>query len=919
MAAIGFVGCSKKEEGEKKTASATPAAGQATPKAGGEGAAAGPKKPAPPKIPAPPFDPANLKPVAMGSASIDFLQDSYEAPAGFYTTGRHGDYVLRNERVSLIFGAIRKSDAPPEPAKARARKTHPGALLDAMIDESRVDFINEFTQGTGTELDGPVIEYDYAEFIKTGDQENQAGTAASTHKQAPAVGLKLSGQLPDGGGRIETIYWLTPGESRVRVQSTLIGLDAPIAIADAVDWGAGTIISERHGTSPATPTPIDGIQWYVAHAGHMAVGVSSYPGKMNGTVQGNRTRLVSFAENNGAKVPDNDRWLVLGDGNYSSATDQIFPLAAQDQPYGVYKGRLLEKDTKEPAPESWVNIYWYNPDKTDAGKRDLKLFTRISPNEKGEFEALLPMTYEDPKTKDVSGRFAVASGSRSRNYGPSNIGIVVKPGQMTERDAFVGKPAIFKVKVIDSKTKKPIAARVRFEPIPPTPNNLFDEVVSPKGYFDSFYVPPAGTEIELFQGKWALTITGGIRYDYVQSDVTVTWGGETTSEIELPETSPTPGWLGLEIGAMTRATPGASLTDEGIVLMAAGEGVDWIISGDWEKLTDLGPAIAKLGLKDRMGSSRGFRTQLPAHPEWGAFMIYPVAANAPDPRKAREQWSKLETAKDFIATLRKLYPGSLIECVTPYSADEGYFYMPNKNVFEMAYDAREDIDLTIDAVNVFEPRRPWDFQSQKNFYFKNLLRSRFYIPAPVSTTRVALTSEPGYPRMLVKTGESDPTKVKEAELFDAMKKGKWQITTGPFIQYTVDGASEGEMIKGKEKLTADLRITAPNWSSTSIVDVCREGLMNGRVQTNTANNQSARFPVPGGPDSWKHVDLYPKSKNGSDTLLNINLTGTGNASPAIPDYQGRSPVPSMAMTSPIIADTNGNGKWDPPNYVDQGK
>lgn len=855
-----------------------------------------------------PFDPAKLEPQAEGTASIDTVKHDYDTAAGPYVAAKRGDYVLRNENVALYFRAIERIANERE---GGPQKNNPGALIDIRMTDLPVDFLVEYTQGVGTDFNDPVITYDYAEFVK-GVPSDEAESGSITRALGQSVGLRVSGPLPDNSGRIETTYWLAPGQTRAKIESKVLNTKKPVTIADAVDWGAGGVVTDRMGTSPLTGKGSEfNVQWFAAKAGDVAVGVSTFPASMNGMFLGRNTRVAGYQEVGTSRVPFETRWLYFGTKNFSSVTDQIFLHSTPEQPYGFFRGKLLSDQTKTPAPDNYVKVLYY--DKPTSGtKLDLRLFTQIQTDENGDFSAILPTLTVNAETGQPEGRYALETGSRSRNFGKSVMGIVVRPGHDTVRDTWVSEPGVLDIKVVDSRTKQPIPVRVQLEAIPPTPNFQFDDIHTPDGFVDSVYVPAEGRKIELFQGRWDLTITGGLRYDYVQKDIDIAFGSETKLEIELPMTAPTPGWVGLEIGAMTNATTGSVLSPEDVILMCAAEGIDWVISGDWETVTDFQPTIQKLNLQDRVGTSRGFRTHLPTHPEWGPFLIYPIAADAPDPKVAKAEWENLDSAEAFVSTLRRLYPGALIHSVNPFSPTDGYFFQKGRNIYELAYEPRDDIDLTIDAINVFEPRKVWDFKEQKNFYFRTTLTDQDYVPAPVSSMRLPFASEPGYPRLLVYTGESDVRKINEADLFAAMKADRWQITTGPFIEYTVEGKMAGDMVSGGPEFDSHLKIVGANWVNTSTVDFCREGTMTDRTSSNIGADSNLRR------DTSQKVSLVPHSKNNMDTMLNVMVLGTGNLEPAIPAHGGGG-IGHFAISGPIIADTNSNNEWDPPSYRDIGK
>ena len=708
--------------------------------------------------------------------------------------------------------------------------------------------------------------------------------------------------VPDGG-IIETIYWLAAGESRLRVESKIVEGDSQVSIADVADWGSASwIIAENNGRSTGGTGRFHDVKWYVAGAGKQAISSGVFGGEMRGYFVSRRTRVESFRAVGDQRIPFHTRWLFFSDNDFSGATDPVFHQASDAYPIGVFEGQVLQIEEETGVPDSWVTVYWYDREK---GPLERKVCTRIRADSEGKYRAVLPV-----------GRYFVAAGSRSRlSAWPKGVatGIVVEEGKVARMNLYLTRPATLKLQVVDMKTQRPMAARVRLDPIQPdTPKMFFESFDNARGYYDSLYIPPEGTTFELFQGRWTLTFTHGISYDIAEFEVNLRWAYENTLRVELPEVSPTPGWFGMEIGAMTRATPRSALSAEDIVLMSAGEGLHWIVSGDWETITDFAPAIEALRLRDQLGSSRGFRTWLPAHPDWGTFLLYPVAPDAPDPKDVRDQWKDLESASEFLSVLRQLYPGALIEVVNPFSGKDGYFYMPNKNVHQLAARPRPDIDLSVDAVNLFDPRGLWKFDDQSDFFFVNTLSSRVYIPAPVSSTEIALSSEPGYPRLLVRTGHSDVKDLTEQELFAALRAGQWQITTGPFIDFTVGGRREGEFFESGKETQGHLRITAPSWAGTTRIDLVKEGVMEWMRGARQGTDDPVRF------DEEFLLKLRPHEKAGKDTEISIFINGSGTLERFLPAF-GKGRLQSMALTAPVFADNNGDGRWDPPLYMHMGQ
>ncbi len=861
----------------------------------------------------------NLEPQAVGTAKIGLLDSPLGGAAGNLSTATAGDYLLTNGKISLYFAAVkpRKKGEPFNVILSPYFKQRQGSLIDLIAGDVKADYLGDFTQALGTDASEPVLDYDSAEFIKRDNPSAASGAPTPDGAQRAAVGLRLTGSTfnkDDREIRVQTIYWLVPDETRVEVETKILEGDQNTSIADTANWGPGVVLTGVHGVPDARGATLD-VDWFATHAGNLSIGVAVFEGQLHGNFARSRTRTVGYKGAEGSRQQQRTRWIFAGVGNYDSVDSQIFQQDRNRRPTGVFQGKVIQREDKEPAPGTWVDVYWYD---RKIGPPSRQLFEQIGTDANGNFRTVLPMT----DMEKAEGRFFIGAGGRSRQIGMEAQGIVVKSGSPRERTIHTTRPALLHVQVFDSKTSQTVAARVKFEPVPPASAALFDGITSPTGYLNYFYVPPEGRTVEMSDGVYTLTAMHGIRCDFTQVDVQMAYGQTTSANLAIQQTSPTPGWLGVQIGALTNATPDCVLTPEDVVLMAAAEDLDWIVTGDDEKITDLSPVISKMGLQRKLGSSRGFRTRLPKRPEWGDFLVYPVPSGAPDPKVAREQWKNMTQAADFIGALRRLYPGALIEAVHLYSEainrsgeGNGYFFLPKWNVYEMAFNDNvrtEPIDFSIDAVNVCPSDRPWVFGWEKDFVYINTLRSRFYIPAPVSDARVPFLSEPGYPRLLVRTDQSDPSQVTEKALFDAMKAGHWQVTSGPFIEFKSDGRKEGELYQPGKKAFVRFKLTAPLWATMTHIEMCKDGVMLWK-QSDTSGVSGFRKPF-----EWEgQVELNPELKSNADTLLSVTVSSEQTV-----EIAPRSPgmgVPSMAWMSPVIADTNGNAKWDPPQYRDKGR
>ena len=439
------------------------------------------------------------------------------------------------------------------------------------------------------------------------------------------------------------------------------------------------------------------------------------------------------------------------------------------------------------------------------------------------------------------------------------------------------------------------------------------------GYLNTAYVGPVPQPVFLPEGKWAVKVMHGREYETVETAIDLTSGTINDVTIALNRDNPIDGWQGIEVGVRTSATPGVVTTADDIALMAGAEGLDWVVSGDFEHITDLAPSIAKHGLADRLKSSRGFRTYLPARPEWGQFLIFPVAADAPDPAQARAEWADLKTAQEFIATLRRLYPGALIQSDLPYTK-EGLGYLGEFGVspYTTLFEPPADRDLTIDAINVLSARSDLTPKEARVLYFNLAMKNIFLIPSTAPTGRSVYGAEPGYPRLLVYTGKEDSA-VTEQELFIAARALKTQLTNGPLLDFTVGGARGGETLPFSEDIQLSTRVSAPVWMDVSRLSFDKEGIPFIFLQNPQSVPNVQRYPW----DSTASSEALPiadmKLLKIKDTLLSLAAEGMSNFNHSFPAYPKTQMLP-FAFTSPVAIDVNGNGVFDPITlYSDKGR
>ena len=604
------------------------------------------------------------------------------------------------------------------------------------------------------------------------------------------------------------------------------------------------------------------------------------------------------------------RSLFFGDGSFDTVHQAI--LADREVATGTLKGRLRVPDGQRYTTPQSVSIYWLNPNVRVGTVQGTDTPVEI-------FEGLK----EEPRlvmvtTTDLDGNFSLqlAPGYYTAVAGftmrPARASFIVKVEEGIERETTIPRPAPtgVRITVVDDATSQPLVARLSFQQVAGGPTVSFDMRGEAIGYYNTYYVKP-GEYIELEPGFYSVNAFHGPGYRAANMLIEVKDSSVESYTIRAEKVVPMDGWVGIEMGARTTATPGVLLTAEDYVTMAVAEGLDWIISGDYETLTDFGPVIEKLGLNGRIGSSVGFRTLLPAHPEWGHLLVFPIGEGDPDPKVAREAWADAPTSAEWLAAVRAQYPNALIQIDLPLTQDgAGFFGMgPEANPYVAGWESMADPEGQADLIGVLPNRNRWSFEHVNNFWMNLLVRGRNYIASTTPLARSRFGGEPGYPRLLAYIGE-DAT-ISEPDVMAALRKRHTQVTNGPFIDFRVGDTIPGDMKGYDPNEMARLRILSTDWAPASSISLSKESKPQVSLMLNLEDSTINRLPGDDSPleyEQWSLRGLH--IADFKDTLLTVTAVGI-TPMEKLPLYSSLVNRYPMAIAQPIVIDRNGNGQYDP--------
>lgn len=132
-------------------------------------------------------------------------------------------------------------------------------------------------------------------------------------------------------------------------------------------------------------------------------------------------------------------------------------------------------------------------------------------------------------------------------------------------------------------------------------------------------------------------------------------------------------------------------------------------------------------------------------------------------------------------------------------------------------------DLTFDSMEVWNSSDNWDHLSQKTLpdWYSFLNRGRRIIGAGNADTHT-LSQWASQPHNLVLVDGA----LTEQAYFDAMLAGKAQITSAPFVEFSVNGATLGDTVtpaQAGDALSMHIQVSAPEWASLDKVQLIGNG------------------------------------------------------------------------------------------------
>jgi len=732
------------------------------------------------------------------------LDDLTLVPDDYWAAGTFGDYVLKNDRCTLIFGGMNPKKPNPE---------RDGLLIDAFPGPRSHEHFWRSYPIIG-DVNTRTVETTNVEF--SNNEQDGSARLVVTMKSNQYKDLTITTTYVmhrDSSGALATTTYRNNGENPVQLA----------AIGEFMHWGVMSPFIPSVGFAAAGAVDADAEFIYGNYFDDFFF-LMPTEGLMKAKHSLYETRLV-YKE--AVDVP------VDGEVSFSrhllTSTDTMAPLLGEalanreGKPFGYLSGKIIERAmTPTGVVETGVVA---NADVL------LRVATRTDlPNEYRGRPYMITRTDKNGRWLAAvpPGQYGARVISTSRLYEPPGYAHPVEKGKITAIEEGISPASTLLYEIVDADTQQPIPAKLSFVPLRGTnPPVLGDpgEVISSS----MLYSANGRGSIEVPKGNYRVVVSQGVEYNSSEVRVSMTEAKTENIRVELKRAFKPEGWVSADLAVRTSASPDVRTNAETRVISAVAEGLQWIVSADKGSLTDFAPIIQALGLSDKLRSSVGFRTNGDRMPLIGDILIAPVDLCEKPNLAALSDAAAKEKPEEALKALKALCPDALTLLMRPTDERVGFLKAIGGKK-ELAYVPVKDEPIDFDGIQVWDGKKQEEFTLAYSAYQEYLAHGITRTPFGASNSGGTWNAEPGYPRMYIKSSKTGTTEFETKELIENFKKGLVQVTNGPLIEYTVDGKSPGTLVTasapdvdGVKRVAVDLKIYGPNWTTISRISVQLNG------------------------------------------------------------------------------------------------
>lgn len=456
-------------------------------------------------------------------------------------------------------------------------------------------------------------------------------------------------------------------------------------------------------------------------------------------------------------------------------------------------------------------------------------------------------------------------------------------------------------------TGQPLACKVRFHAPGFEPLQFFpdtgDRAVKNLRYSEN------GQFIQtLPPGKYTLTFTAGPEFDFLSQEVEVAPGKITQLKIALPRRVDSTGWISADTHSHTAVsgpqdqffvypytpcatTDGASFASPlGRVLNLLGEGIEFAPTADHNFVTSFEPYLKELRAESKMATVPGIGLTAGRRHTVNHQNSFPVPF--------------VRGAQDGGAIQRPEHVAQITWLSQWNNSAEKLIQMSQPCESQLAITPEVDV-LDLQHLAPIVDGKPIKGMEDRVLDWVAALNKGYRLPAVVTSNAYTNYHGSGGVRTYVQSSTDEPAKINAMEIVRALKRGRAVMTTGPFMQVwivtpdkkEIDPPATADSLRAENgKVSLHIRVQSSNWATIDRVQI----LVNGERDASRDYSRSSHpkmFAAGATPfDQVVTVDLK------SDAHLIVVASGRG------PNLRDSASEPiHVAVANPIFVDVGKKG------------
>jgi hypothetical protein len=505
---------------------------------------------------------------------------------------------------------------------------------------------------------------------------------------------------------------------------------------------------------------------------------------------------------------------------------------------------------------------------------------------------------------DVAGRFDFhapptvtswyASASATRTSAP----VLYTPGTAWPLVLDVSDGGELHVRIFDyDGERKPITARLVVHGIDGTLDPSFGPDYRASGAGPIIDSLRGEVTTPLPAGKYRVAATKGLEWSIDTRVVVIDPGKRVDVDLSPRHVVPTPGELGADLHVHARPSFDSPVTAEDRVLSLIASGVDFAVPTEHNLVGNYAPAIKVMNVEGQLSSVPGVEITT-YMPKFGHFGIFPWPTDKPPPP------FKATDVNKVFAGARAGDPKRVLVVHHPRLTREiGYFTAFGWKSGDPPPGAlRTDFDA-IEVFNGYESAQLDRVEAVLDDWYAFLNAGKRYAATGSSDSHRVQYQWAGYPRTMVRVGatEDEERKADPLAIVAAIKAGHATVTSGPIIEFELEGARPGGdvVLTAPKTLIGRLVVRAAPW-----IDVTSAKIIVGGKTVETFDVPSR--PTMTGPEAGaldeaaaRTVRLQAEVRveaSGDPTWVVAIARGTRTLDDILPFM----PIQPYAVTNPIF-------------------